>query len=95
MKTLFSQLSWSHFQRVLKVSNENARIYYLKEAAENTWSVRTLDRNIFTLYYDRLIASADKELIEKEMTKNKPNATKSQRFYKKSHGFRISQSANK
>ncbi len=65
--TLFSKLSWSHFQRVLKVSNENARIYYLNEAAENTWSVRTLDRNISTLYYDRLIASADKELVKKEM----------------------------
>ncbi|MFT4061599.1 MAG: PDDEXK nuclease domain-containing protein [Edaphocola sp.] len=67
VRTLFAQLSWSHFQRVLKVSNENARMYYLKEAAENTWSVRTLDRNISTLYYDRLIASADKETVKNEM----------------------------
>ncbi|MGI6319748.1 MAG: PDDEXK nuclease domain-containing protein [Bacteroidales bacterium] len=66
-KTPFSKLSWSHFQRVLKVSNENARMYYLKEAAENTWSVRTLDRNISTLYYDRLIASKNKEEVEIEM----------------------------
>lgn len=60
-------MSWSHFQRVLKVSNENARMYYLKEAAENMWSVRTLDRNISTLYYDRLIASADKDVVKNEM----------------------------
>ena len=67
MRTLFAQLSWSHFQRVLKVSNENARMYYLNEAAENTWSVRTLDRNISTLYYDRLISSSDKEMVKNEM----------------------------
>lgn len=66
-KTLFSKLSWSHFQRVLKVSNEKARMYYLKEAAENMWSVRTLDRNISTLYYDRLLASSDKEVVQNEM----------------------------
>jgi predicted nuclease of restriction endonuclease-like (RecB) superfamily len=42
-------------------------MYYLKEAAENTWSVRTLDRNISTLYYDRLIASKNKEEVEIEM----------------------------
>ncbi len=68
MKTLFSQLSWSHFQRVLKVSNEKARMYYLTEAAKNMWSVRTLDRNISTLYYDRLIASANKKAVQQEMT---------------------------
>lgn len=67
MRTLFAQLSWSHFQRVLKVSNENARIYYLQEAVENTWSVRTLDRNISTLYYERIIASKDKTLVKNEI----------------------------
>lgn len=67
MRTLFAQLSWSHFQRVLKVSNKKARMYYLQEAAENNWSVRTLDRNISTLYYDRLIASADKKSVKNEM----------------------------
>lgn len=67
MRTVFAQLSWSHFQRVLKVSNEKARMYYLKEAAENMWSVRTLDRNISTLYYDRLLASSDKEVVQNEM----------------------------
>jgi DUF1016 N-terminal domain len=48
-QTVSAKLSWSHFQLVLKISNEEARNYYLKEAAENMWSVRTLDRNISTL----------------------------------------------
>lgn len=66
-KTLSSKLSWSHFQRVLKVSDEKARMYYLREAAENTWSVRTLDRNISTLYYQRLLSSDNKEIVKNEM----------------------------
>ena len=48
-RTLFAQLTWSHFQKVLKVSDEKARIFYLTEVTENMWSVRTLDRNISTL----------------------------------------------
>ncbi|MDO4697343.1 MAG: PDDEXK nuclease domain-containing protein [Pasteurellaceae bacterium] len=67
VRTVFAQLTWSHFQRVLKVQNDQARLYYLKEAAENHWSVRTLDRNISTLYYDRLLASPNKTPVETEM----------------------------
>ena len=64
MRTVFAQLSWSHFQRALKVQNEQARAYYLREAAQNSWSVRTLDRNISTLYYDRLISSQQPEIVQ-------------------------------
>lgn len=60
-RTLSAKLNWSHFQRVLRVSNEQARNFYLNEASENMWSVRTLDRNISTLYYQRLIATQKKE----------------------------------
>lgn len=67
LRTLFAQLSWSHFQRCLKVSNDKARLYYLTEAAQHHWSVRVLDRNIATLYYDRLLASQDKNLVAMEM----------------------------
>ncbi|ULJ60556.1 PDDEXK nuclease domain-containing protein [Wielerella bovis] len=70
MRTVFAQLSWSHFQRVLKVQNAQARNYYLREAAENGWSVRTLDRNISTLYYDRLLASQQPEIVQAEMLAN-------------------------
>lgn len=71
-RTVFAKLNWSHFQRVLRVSDEKARIYYLKEAAENTWSVRVLDRNISTLYFQRLVSTQKdhQKSISDEGTKN-------------------------
>jgi len=56
----------------MRVSDKTARNYYLTEAAENNWSVRTLERNINTMYYQRLLSSQNKETIEKE-AENKPN----------------------
>jgi predicted nuclease of restriction endonuclease-like (RecB) superfamily len=70
VRTLFAQLSWSHFQRVLKVPNPDARQYYLTESAQQGWSVRTLDRNISTMYYQRLLSSQAKEEVENEMLQN-------------------------
>ena len=70
VRTLSAQLSWSHFQRILRVNDTNARQYYLKEAAQNMWSVRTLDRNITTLYYHRLLSSQIKEPVKAEMLEN-------------------------
>jgi predicted nuclease of restriction endonuclease-like (RecB) superfamily len=66
-RTAFAKLTWSHFERIIRVENEAARNYYLTEAAKQNWSVRTLDRNISTLYYHRLISSQKNELIENEM----------------------------
>lgn len=48
-RTPFAKLSWSHFQRVLKVSNEEARTYYLTQAAENRWSVNILTRKNYKI----------------------------------------------
>jgi len=65
--TLCSKLSWSHCRLIMRVDNPKAREYYLKEAAEQNWSVRVLERNIHTLYYERLLASRDKKsALEKE-----------------------------
>ncbi len=66
-RTVFAKLSWSHYLRIIHVSNSQARNYYLKEAAENNWSVRTLDRNISTLYYERILMSQIKEPVKEEM----------------------------
>lgn len=66
-RTVFAKLSWSHYQRIMRVSSKDARMYYLKEAAENMWSIRTLDRNIGTLYYERLLISQIKEPVQGEM----------------------------
>ena len=54
----------------IRVENEQAQKYYLIEAAKQNWSVRTLDRNISTLYYQRLISSQKKELVQQEMEEN-------------------------
>ena len=80
-RTVSAKLTWSHFQKVLRVSNEKARIFYLTEAAENMWSVRTLDRNISTLYYDRIVASIDKKTVEDEM-KDKTKKLQTEEFIK-------------
>lgn len=62
-------LSWSHYRTLLQVDDEAARNWYLKEAAEQTWSVRTLQRNISSQYYFRLLQSQHKDLVKNEMMK--------------------------
>lgn len=48
-------MSWSHYKRLLTVPNPEARAWYLKEAQEQMWSYRTLNRNIGSQYYERLL----------------------------------------
>lgn len=60
-------LTWSHYKRLMQVSNANARTWYLKEAAEQMSSYRTLDRNIGSQYYERLLLSQHKDTVEGEM----------------------------
>ena len=60
-------LSWTHYRCLIQVKDEKARSWYEKEAYEQTWSVRTLQRNINTQYYYRMLQSQNKELVEKEM----------------------------
>jgi predicted nuclease of restriction endonuclease-like (RecB) superfamily len=55
--TVCSKLTWSHNRLIMRVENADARHYYLKEAANENWSVRTLERNINTFYYQRLLAT--------------------------------------
>lgn len=50
-----TQLSWMHYERLMRVDNTEARMWYMKAAAKNGWSYRTLDRNISTQYYHRLM----------------------------------------
>lgn len=60
-------LSWSHFRTLLQVGDPAAREWYLNEATEQTWSVRTLQRNISSQYYQRMLMSQHKDMVEKEM----------------------------
>jgi predicted nuclease of restriction endonuclease-like (RecB) superfamily len=60
-------LSWSHYERLMRVETPEIRQWYMHEAAEQMWSYRTLDRNINTQYYERLLLSQIKEPVIKEM----------------------------
>lgn len=59
-------LSWTHFRILLKVENDDTRNFYLKEASENNWSTRALERQVNSLYYERLISSQNKEIVRDE-----------------------------
>lgn len=59
--TLCSKLSWSHNRLIMRVENAEARKYYLNEVVEQNWSVRVLERNINTFYYQRLLSSQNKQ----------------------------------
>ena len=60
-------LNWTQFRSLLRVPDENARLWYMNEAANEGWSSRTLDRNISTQYYYRLLQSPKKENVIAEM----------------------------
>jgi len=61
-----SFLSWSHYRLLISINDKNARIWYEKEAYKNAWSVRTLQRNISTQYYYRMLSSKIKENIKND-----------------------------
>ena len=60
-------LSWTHYRVLIQVNDSEARSWYEKEAYAQTWSVRTLQRNISTQYYYRMLKSQDKTAVENEM----------------------------
>lgn len=60
-------LPWSHYERLIRVEDKKAREWYAKEAFEQSWSFRTLNRNINTLYYERLLMSKKKQPVVNEM----------------------------
>ncbi len=64
--TLCLELSWSHYRVLMRVENESAREYYEKEALDQKWSVRALERQITTLYYERLLATKHKRAVMTE-----------------------------
>jgi predicted nuclease of restriction endonuclease-like (RecB) superfamily len=66
MVVLRPELSWTHYRMLLRVENEKAREWYMNEAADQNWSTRQLDRPISTLYYERLLASREKESVKQE-----------------------------
>ncbi|MBT9319404.1 PDDEXK nuclease domain-containing protein [Actinobacillus pleuropneumoniae] len=65
---LRTELSWTHYRSLMRIENPQARDWYIKESIENNWSARALDRQISVLYYERLLASQNKALVEQEAT---------------------------
>ena len=57
--TLCSKLTWSHNRLIMRVSDKNAREWYLKECATEQWSVRELERNITSFYYQRKLDAGE------------------------------------
>lgn len=64
------ELSWTHYKLLIRVSNQTARDWYMNEAADCGWSTRQLDRQINSHYYERLLASKDKEVVQQEAEEN-------------------------
>lgn len=64
------ELSWTHYRSLLRVDDATARTWYMNEAADQNWGTRALDRQIGTLYYERLLASQDRQPVREEAAAN-------------------------
>ena len=73
--TLCPELSWSHYRRLMRIYDEQERLFYMNEAAVCDWSIRQLERNINTLYHTRLLKSPqyDKDEVRNEIKKLEPS----------------------
>jgi predicted nuclease of restriction endonuclease-like (RecB) superfamily len=78
---LRSELSWTHYRTLLRVDSDSVRQWYMNEAATQNWSTRALERQIGTLYYERLLASQDRAAVEQEATHNLQALGKSPREF--------------
>ena len=63
---LRAQLTWTHYRALLRVEDEAARNWYMEECVRAAWSSRQLERQISTLYYERLLSSRDKAPVTAE-----------------------------
>ena len=60
------ELTWTHYRTLLRVEQDAARAWYMTEAAAQGWTTRALERQINTLYYERLLATSDRPAVEQE-----------------------------
>ena len=75
------ELSWTHYRTLLRVDSEHARQWYMNETATLNWSTRALERQIGTLYYERLLVSQDRPAIKQEATTHLAPLNKSPREF--------------
>ena len=69
LQTRLQNLTWSHIHRVLSLEDPVAIRWYLESASSEMWSVRTLDRNIATQYYERHFIQPSLPMSETEPNK--------------------------
>lgn len=67
------ELSWTHYRLLLKVESEEARLFYIQEIIEGNWSTRTLERQLGSLYFERLLMTKkqNRALLKKEVESKK------------------------
>ena len=75
------ELSWTHYRTLLRVENDSARQWYMNECAVLNWSTRALERQIGTLYYERLLVSQDRTAVKQEAATNVAPLNKSPREF--------------
>jgi predicted nuclease of restriction endonuclease-like (RecB) superfamily len=64
------ELSWTHYRLLLRVDDSVARTFYLNESIASGWGSRQLERQITTAYYQRLLSSQDKNIVQSEAVEN-------------------------
>lgn len=69
---LRTELSWTHYRRLSRISDADARMWYMNECADSHWSTRQLERQINTMFRERLLASKDKQAVSAEIEKSAP-----------------------
>lgn len=71
-QTVFAELSWSHYLHLIKIDNEDRRKFYTDECIKSGWSVRQLERQINSFFYERLLSSQDKKAVSDEINTLEP-----------------------
>lgn len=66
------ELSWSHYRLLMRVGDEDARMFYAEESVKAGWSVRQLQRQINTMFYHGILSSKDKESVAAEIQTSVP-----------------------
>lgn len=69
---VWEKLSWSHYRLLMRVGDEDARMFYAEESVKAGWSVRQLQRQINTMFYHRILSSKDKESVAAEIQTSVP-----------------------
>lgn len=65
-------LPWSHYVKLVSVDDEKARKFYEEEALRGGWSVRQLDRQVGSKFYERTLLSKNKAVMLQKGTESQP-----------------------